>query len=222
MTARRGTIKSDPPEIWGQVFTFTSRKPLNQWDHLSFSFKWDLRFSHNPHSLPSGFVSSFSLLLLIDSSNFGLEALPTWYSEYLNVFQRIIFIEPSFTGHASDTVRDKICGEVCIDIIPPKNPIIRVRPSPGHSIYPRRPRGYRKALIRLNCCRYPRSRSEKPYDREKVSDPSIAIMPPSSKRPQRTRREVANNDVVDSSPSRPAKRRKKVRWLSQIPWSIPS
>ncbi|TAQ87747.1 hypothetical protein B7494_g3902 [Chlorociboria aeruginascens] len=39
----------------------------------------------------------------------------------------------------------------------------------------------------------------------------IEKMPPSSKRPQRARREVANKeaDVPDSSPSRPAKRRKK-------------
>ncbi|KAG0646722.1 Fork-head transcriptional regulator 2 [Hyphodiscus hymeniophilus] len=36
-------------------------------------------------------------------------------------------------------------------------------------------------------------------------------MPPSSKRPQRTRREPVNHvDIPDSSPSRPAKRRKKV------------
>jgi hypothetical protein len=40
----------------------------------------------------------------------------------------------------------------------------------------------------------------------------FSIMPPSSKRPQRTRREVNKDiDVPDSSPSRPAKRRKKAR-----------
>jgi hypothetical protein len=42
-------------------------------------------------------------------------------------------------------------------------------------------------------------------------------MPPSTKRSQRTRRETINNvDIPDSSPSRPAKRRKKVTSTSSI------